>query len=132
VTVRTSVWLLFAALVLALPLPMLGLDGSVIPPARYVQLALVMLGLVAHEGTGGMVGMLVWLFVAHAVIYVALLGLAIRVLARPLLARMNASGRRIVVVALSAALLVAGSFAPLYRTQFHHDSARAGLLELYR
>ena len=36
---RFSAVVLFVATFLALPLPLLGMDGVVVPPARFVQLA---------------------------------------------------------------------------------------------
>jgi len=49
-----------------------------------------------------------------------------------LLGRFDARGRRSLVIVATILLLLGGSVAPLYRTQFHHGSARARLLELYR
>jgi hypothetical protein len=91
-----------------------------------------MVGLVLHEGTGGMVAMLVWLFVGHALVYSLLIWGGAALLARTLLGRFDARGRRSLVIVATILLLLGGSVAPLYRTQFHHSSARARLLELYR
>lgn len=129
---RSSGLVVFVVAVAALPLPLLGLDGGLLPAGRYLQLAAVMLGLVAHEGTGGMVGALVGLFVGHAVVYTGLLGFLCFWLSRGVLSRLPARGRRNFAVVFAVTLLVAASLGRLYDTPFHHGSAHARLLELYR
>ncbi len=131
-SVRTAGVLLFVTAFVALPLPFFGLDGTLVPAARYGQLAAVLLGLLAHEGGGGAVGLLVLLFVAHAVLYTGLLALVAWVLARGVLRHLGARGCRILVVATSVSLLVVASQARIYDSPFHHSDAHARLLELYR
>lgn len=129
---RSAALVVFLVAFATLPLPMLGIDGARVPAARYVQLAAVLLGLVAHEGTGGLVGELIGLFLAHALVYTGVLaGLAFW-LSRKVLPRLPASGRRNLAVVFTITVLVAASFGRLYDTPFHHASAHARLLELYR
>jgi hypothetical protein len=126
-----TAFLLFLVAFLTLPLPLLGLEGSLVPVGRYLQLTLVMLGLLAHEGAGGMVGSLTGLFVVHTLVYTSLLALAAWLLGRFVLPRLSISACRTVALVATLVMIVGASFAPLYDTQFHHSSIHARLLELY-
>jgi len=129
---RAAGWVLFLVAFATVPLPLLGLEGARVPAARFAQLAAVMLGLVWHEGAGGMVGTLVLLFVGHAVVYTGLVALAAWGVARLVLPHLRDEARRTFVVLVAVALLLAASFGQLYDTPFHHASAHARLAELYR
>lgn len=128
---RVAAWILFAAAFLSVPLPMLGLPGSLVPAARYLELGAVLVALLAREGPGGMVGVIAGLLLAHALVYGLALGLATRFVAAPLLARLQASARGAVALGLALGLLALASTAHLYDSQFHDTSAHARLLELY-
>jgi hypothetical protein len=132
VSPRFGATLVFLAAFVALPLPLLGLDGVVVPPARFAQLASVVAVLIALEGTGGMVMAFLALFGGHAVVYSALLGAAAWALARFVLPRLPHRVRDHGVVILASLMLALGTYADLYETRFHHASAHATLLELYR
>ena len=131
-TARAAAIALFAVAALTIPFPLVGLDGSFIPVARYAQLATVLLALIAREGAGGMVGAIVGLIVGHAVVYAALLALGSWLIRRLALERASSRARAGVVGVWVVLLLGVASFAPLYDTQFHHGSAHARLWELYR
>ncbi len=123
---------LFAVAALTIPFPLLGLDGSFVPVARYAQLAAVLLVLIAREGAAGMVGLLAGLMAAHAVVYAAVLGGASWFAVRFVLSRTSSRSRVGLVIGVALLLLALASFAPVYDTQFHHGSAHARLWELYR
>ncbi|MFP6622563.1 MAG: hypothetical protein VCC20_03715 [Myxococcota bacterium] len=129
---RAAAIVLVAAAVLTIPFPLFGLDGSFVPVARYAQLAVVLLAVIAQEGTGGMVGLFAGLIVGHVAVYGAVLVLVTWLVRRFVLDRLSPRGRIGVVSALVVCLLGATSFTPLYDSQFHHESAHARLWELYR
>jgi hypothetical protein len=132
VSARAAAVALLAVTVLTIPVPLFGLDGSFVPVARYAQLAVVLLAVIAQEGAGGMVGLFAGLIVGHVAVYGALLVLVTWLVRRFVLDRLSPRGRIGVVSALVVCLLAAASFAPLYDSQFHHESAHARLWELYR
>ncbi len=131
-SVRAAGWIVFAAAFFALPLPLLGLEGSLVPPARYGQLAGAMAVLVALEGAGGVVAQIGGLFLGHVLVYAGLLGAATWVLGRFALAGLSPRLRGGVALVLAAGLLGLGLGENLYDTPFHHRFAHAGLLDLYR
>lgn len=128
---RSSTLALWLILFFVLPLPLLGLDGSFVPTARFGQLggAVGMLGLL--EGMQGMVGLFVGLLLGHALVYaLALLGVCLFL--RRLILMKLARGPRWWVVSLAGLLLVAWVvIAQPYDTQFHHSDAHASLFEIY-
>jgi hypothetical protein len=123
---------LFLAAFFALPLPLLGLDGVSVPAARFVQLAGAIALLVSAEGTGGMVVGLGLLLGVHALVYTALLAGGGFALARFALPRIHVRLRDHVTVITATLLIALGVYGDLYDTRFHHSSAHAKLLELYR
>lgn len=129
---RAAGALLFVAALLCVPFPMLGLEGSLVPVARYLQLAVVSLALLLREGPQGVVGILVALLAGHALFYASALAAATWLLARFGLARLSARGRVLAAAVGVAALVAATGSLHLYDTQFHHTSAHARLFELYR
>ena len=129
---RFAAAVIFIAAFIALPLPLLGLDGVVVPAARYWQLAGVLAVLVAIEGTGGMVGLFLGLMTVHAIVYTLLLGGACWGLGRSVLPRIHHRLRDHITVITATLLISLGIYAELYETRFHHSSANAKLLELYR
>ena len=129
---RSAAILLFVVALLVVPFPLFGLAGSLVPAARYLQLAAVMLALIAQEGAGGMVLPLAGLLVAHALFYSGCLAVLAWVLGRVVLSRLSGGARRTLVWVAVIVMLVSASFAPLYDSQFHHASAHARLLDLYR
>lgn len=124
--------LMFLALFCVWPLPLLGLEGSVVPAARFLQLAVAMLALILIEGTGGVVGTISGLMWAHTILYGAMLWVVATLLARFVFSRAGDVARTRIVVCVMAFLVAWGIWGRPYDTQFHHSEAHASLAELYR
>ena len=124
--------LLFLGAFIALPLPLFGLAGVSVPVARFFQLAGALGWLVALEGSAGMVVPLMLLLLAHAVVYTALIAGAVWALSRYLLSKLPNRLRDHLTVIVVTLLIALGAYGELYDTAFHHSSAHAKLLELYR
>ena len=129
---RRAAVLLFVVAFLTVPFPMLGLSGSVVPAARFLQLAAVLVALLMTEGAGGMVGLFTGLLAAHAFIYTGLLVAAAWGLGRLVLVRLASGPRLWLTLSVSLGLIGIASFASVYDTQFHHASVHARVWELYR
>ncbi len=125
-------WILFVALLATWPLPLFGLDGTLVPVFRFAQLGTSLSVLIALEGAGGMVGSLFILFWAHVLIYALILFGVALILVRYVLSRFPDRIRVVVVVAVVVALISWGSLGDPYDTAFHHSNAHASLIELYR
>jgi len=122
---------LFVAGFAAVPFPMLGFDAFV-PGARYAQLALALARLRIEEGGGGMGGTLLLLFAAHALVAALAVGIGSGLVARFALARMPSRLRDHVTVIAATLVVALASYASWFTTPFHHTSAHAQLIELYR
>ncbi len=109
-------WLLWAGLALLLPLPLLVFDGMV-PLVRIVLLATVTAAVAIREGAAGPVQMILVMFVAHAMIYAAVLALAARLASRALRRWSGPRLRRIVFAGILAAAVLASITTP-YATPF--------------
>jgi len=129
---RVNATILFLAAVVALPLPLWGLDGVFVPVGRLLQLAGAIGWLVAIEGTGGMVVPFFALFAVHAVAYLGLLLGARYGLARWLLPPISQRLRDHITVIAATLMIMLPAYGEFYDTRFHHTSAHAGLFELYR
>ena len=129
---KAAAWVLFVALLLVWPLPLLGLEGSFIPVARFLELALALSGLAIVEGTGGMVGLFLLLLWGHVLVYGGLLYVFVYLLRRLAFGRVSDASRALIVALAIAGLLAWSMLASPYDTQFHHSSAHASLLEIYR
>lgn len=114
------------------PLPMLGLEGSYVPVARYVQLATAITTLGVLEGTEGMVGLFIGLLWAHALVWGLVLAIAAWVVARFVVARAPQGGRSGLVAGVVALVIVWGVLLSEYDTQFHHSDAHAPFWSVYR
>ena len=98
ISLRAAGFALFVAALAALPLPMFGFEGSAVPAARYWQLGVVCLEVIAVEGGQGMVGAFAGLLLGHAVVYTTGLAIAAALVTRYLLARVPPRGRDHAVV----------------------------------
>jgi len=119
VSVRQARWLLFFALALTLPTPMLVAFDALVPPIRYVILAGAALSVALAEGAAGPVPGIILLLVAHAAVYLLLAWLGAWLAAhllRPFSPRARGRTAFGVVVLL---LFLSLAFA-LYRTPFGH------------
>ena len=125
-------WILFVALMATWPLPLIGLDGTLVPVFRYAQLATSLSVLMALEGTGGMVVAVFFLFCAHILIYALILFGVASVLVKFVLSKFPDRIRAVFVVVTVVALVSWGSLADPYDSAFHHSDAHAPLMDLYR
>lgn len=124
--------LIFMTLFCVWPLPLLGLGGSLVPAARFLQLGISLLALIVIEGSGGILGMITGLMWGHAIIYGALLWVVASLLARFVFSRVDEIVRTRVVIVVMAFLISWGIFGRPYDSQFHHSDAHASLAELYQ
>jgi hypothetical protein len=116
-SVRTSRRLLFAAIFLLAPAPLLVLTRGWMPPATYLLLAGVSLSFALTEGAGGPVPLIVSMFAVHAVLYAVLAWGLAWLMALPL-ARLTPGARRGVTLGLVAIALVIALGWDVYRTPF--------------
>ena len=129
---RSMRWALFLALLWTWPLPLFGLDGSLVPVLRFVQLAASLSVLIAFEGAGGMVGAMLALLWGHAFVYALVLfgvaSLSVKLIQSRFPDRASTWITAVIVVAV---ILWASHIGP-YDTMFHHSEAHSSLAELYR
>jgi hypothetical protein len=127
---RACCWTLWIAFAFLAPLPLYLVEPAVVPVARMLQLAAVILALVVTEGALGVAGTLLWMLLVQAFLYLVLLRLAAVVLSR-LLAR---GSRRLVaagtILLLVSTLAAAWSFE-IYHTPFRTRSLQASLFEVF-
>jgi hypothetical protein len=125
-------WALFIVLLWIWPFPLFGLDGSMIPVARFAQLAASLSVLIAIEGAGGMVGALAFLLWGHVLVYGLLLFGATTIIINHGVSRMPGRVGFWFSVATILGLLSWGTLSHPYDTAFHHSEAHASLIDLYR
>jgi hypothetical protein len=125
-------WVLFVAFLATWPVPLFGLDGTLVPVLRFAQLGTSLAGLIAVEAAGGMVAALLFLFWAHVLIYGLILFGVASILARMVLSRLPDRMRFDAAAAVVLALILWGSLADPYDSAFHHSDAHASLMDLYR
>ena len=129
---KAAAWVLFVALILMWPLPLLGLEGSFVPVARFLELALALSVLAIIEGTGGMVGLFLLVLWGHVLVYAGLLYFVVRLLRRFAFDRLSGGACALIVVLAVGGLFGWSAFGRPYDTQFHHSDAHASLFEVYR
>lgn len=125
-------WPLFVALFFTWPFPLFGLEGSLIPAARFLQLAASLSVLLVLEGAGGMVGVLHLLLWAHVTVYGVSLFVGSVLVTRQLESRLPARYDIAVATLAIAALCAWGILGKPYDTQFHHSDVHASIPSLYR
>jgi len=125
---RAIRWLLFGALVLALPVPMLGPFGGLVPPVRTAFLLGATALVAAMEGAAGPVLGILMLFAMQLALGLALAWLLAWGASR-LLAGLGEGLRGGVALAVVAVLLIAASSVEVYETSFGREP-RASLLGL--
>ena len=117
---RSTRWLLFAVLVIALPLPALGPFGGFAPALHNAALFAATAAVAAVEGAAGPVGRILVLFAVNAVATLALCAIAAWLGAR-LLASLSPRARAAVALGACAALLAVSLAFPLYETPFGRE-----------
>jgi len=125
-------WGFFLLLLFTFPLPLFGLDGLVVPVARFVQLAASLTVLVALEGACGMVGPMLALLWAHALIYSLILYLWSAIIDRWVGERVSRNGTRWLLAGLTILFVGWGLLGSPYHSSFHHSDPHASLVGLYR
>jgi hypothetical protein len=116
-TIHTSRRILFGAIFLLAPAPLLVLTRAWMPPAGYLVLTVASASVALLEGGGGPVPMIVTMFAAHAAAYALLSWASAWLLARGL-ATLAPRARAIATLALVAVALVVGLGWDVYRTPF--------------
>jgi hypothetical protein len=117
---RSTRFLLFAVLAVALPFPTVGPFGGFVPAVHHVALFAATAAIATVEGTAGPVRMILVLFGVHMVATLALCALAAWLVAR-VLAPLPPRARAVVVIGLCAALIAAALAFPLYETPFGRE-----------
>ena len=117
---RSTRWLLFAVLVVALPFPAVGPFGGFVPALHNVALFAATAAVALVEGAAGPVRGILVLFAMNVAITLALCGLAAWLCAR-LLASLSPRVRAAIALALCAALVAASLTFPLYDTPFGRE-----------
>ncbi len=127
---RATRRLLFVALLLLLPLPLVtGVTTGLVPVARMGLLGGVCLGVMLVEGTRGAVGLLLAMIAGQAALWAAVSWLAAGLGAR-LLARLPARAQRIAPLALVLAATLLAASLPIYRTPFRAAGVQATWLQV--
>lgn len=115
---RAIFWLVFGALVLALPVPMLGPFESLVPPVRYAILLGAASAVALAEGAAGPVPLILALLAANLVVSLGAAGVAAWIVSRALGAlRSPALRGGLAVGAVLTGLALAASL-PVYETGF--------------
>ena len=115
---RATRWLLFVALVLALPVPALGPFSGVVPPIRYGILLGAGGAIAFAEGSAGPIPLLLGLLALNLVVSLAVAGVLAWATARSLRTVASPALRaRLTWVLVAAGLVLAASY-PIYETGF--------------
>jgi hypothetical protein len=128
---RRTRWLLWSALLVAMPVPLVLVGRGHLPVVALAELALATLAVGVIERSDGTVKILGALLVAQTLVWMVaawllagLIGRGLGFVAPRFRARVTLV---LVVLGLAAALL-----SPLYRSPFHASRARQTLLEVYQ
>ena len=116
-SVRASRWWLFLAIVLTVPLPMLGPYDAFVPPVRHLILSSATASFMVVEGAAGPVPAIFLLFAIHALVYLALAWGVAWVLSR-FLGSLSPRARGTLVLAVCAGLFFLAVAFDLYATPF--------------
>ena len=127
---RLCRWVLWAAFVIAIPVPMISPLHADVPAARIVMLAAISVFTMFAETTRGAVVPLVVLFMLQALVAIGLLWVAAYLLAK-LLARLSYTGRGVVTVALALGILALTTVHSFYRDPYRPETLHSNLLQVY-
>jgi hypothetical protein len=120
VSTRSTGWILFAVLVLALPFPAVGPFGGFVPALHNVALFAATAAVALVEGAAGPVRGILVLFAVNMLGTLALCALVAWRGAR-VLASLPPRTRAVIALGLCAALLAASLAFPLYDTPFGRE-----------
>jgi len=124
---RLLVWI---ALLLAMPVPLVIVGHGRVPVGTLVQLSAATLGVAVLERADGAVGILAAVLLAQVMLWTVVSWLVARVVVRAL-GGVAGRGAGAATVALVTAGLVVALVLPIYRSPFHASRARQTLLEVY-
>jgi hypothetical protein len=124
---RLVVWI---ALLLAMPVPLVIVGHGRVPVGTLAQLSAATLGVAILERADGAVGILAAVLLAQVMLWSVVTWLVARAVVWGLRG-VAGRGSGMVVVALVTAGLVVAVLLPIYRSPFHASRARQTLLEVY-
>ena len=130
-SLRQSRWILWLAMALVVPVPVLALGPGSVPALRLLELAAISSAVMVVESSRGAVLLITLVLALQAVLWMGLFWgvawLASRVLGR-LSPRMVAG----VTLGLVVAAVAVATSTDLYHTPFRAASARGDLLDVYK
>lgn len=129
-TRQTSLRLLWATLLLCVPIPYFLVETGVQPTLAVAQLLAASMALIAIEGGAGVASVAIWLLAAQVLIAGLLLRVAARTTIR-VLDRVAAAKRSRIVVALVLVMFSVCATVPIYRTPFRTAGLHATLREAF-
>lgn len=115
---------------IAVPVPLFIPLRAEVPAARIVMLATISAFTMFAETTAGAVVPLALLFLAQALVAIAIFWVAAYLIAR-LLTRLPDAARAVLVVGLAAAILVVTSINAFYRDPYRPETLHSNLLQVY-
>jgi len=127
---RVCRWLLWAAFVIAVPVPLISPLHAEVPAARIVMLATISVFTMFAETTRGAVVPLAILLLGQALIAIAVFWVAEYLLAR-LLTRLPSAARAVVTIALALGILTVTTFNSYYRDPYRPETLHSNLLQVY-
>ena len=128
---RAIFWLVFGALVLALPFPMLGPFESLVPPVRYAILLGAASAVALAEGAAGPVPLILAMLALNLVVSLAAAWIAAWIVSRALGALRSPVLRTGLALGVVGLGLVVAASLPIYATAFGRTPT-AGLLGVLR
>ena len=127
---RVCRWLLWAAFVIAVPVPLISPLHAEVPAARIVMLATISVFTMFAETTRGAVVPLAILLLGQALIAIAVFWVAAYLLAR-LLTRLPSAARAVVTIALALGILAVTTVNSYYRDPYRPETLHSNLLQVY-
>jgi hypothetical protein len=121
---------LWVVLLVAAPWPYFLVERGSQPVASIAQMLVVTLELIATEGAAGAASLVAWMLLAQALLGALVLGALATVVTR-LLGRLGDNAGRLLVVALSIAIVAVALTVPIYRTPFRTGGLHATLGEVF-
>jgi hypothetical protein len=123
--------LLWLALLLMLPLPLLGIDRGLVPAGRSLMLGAICALVILLESANGVAGLLVAVFWGQALVYSLLLWCVAWGIVR-LTRGLSSRGRGALVLGGILAIALLCSSIEIYRTPYRAASIHSSLLGVYQ